>query len=311
MNRQMMLLGTGSFALLALAAGFVLLEGMRREKRVRQRLRSARGETVTRQAALEVSPGSLILRWIAAMGSKVAGSGLLPARTLAELEETLVASGLRGRNGLGLFVGSKILLTVCGPVLALLITREVALPGAIARLLPFAAGAAGLLLPDAVVRRNRQRYLARVERGVPDTLDMLVICAQAGLGLEPAMRRVSDEIVHAHPEIARELAQTTSELRISVDSHRALTALGARTGLDSLKRVTSTLAQTLQYGTPLTEALRTLSAEMRQLTLTRYEGRAARLPVLLTMPMILFIFPCVFIVIGGPAVLQLMKAFSR
>ena len=146
---------------------------------------------------------------------------------------------------------------------------------------------------------------------MPDALDMLVICAQAGLGLEPAMRRVSVEIVHAHPEIARELTQTTNELRISVDSHRALTNLGARTGLDSLRRVTSTLAQTLQYGTPLTEALRTLSAEMRQWMLTRFEERAARLPVLLTMPMILFIFPCVFIVIGGPAVLQLMKAFGQ
>jgi tight adherence protein C len=310
MSPHLLMLAGGAMMLLTLAAGFVLLEGMRREQRLRQRLRAARGEAVARPAA-EASAGSAILRAVAAVGHAVAGSGLLPAGTLAELEETLVASGLHGRNGLGLFVGSKIMLMVGGPILALLLAREVALPHGISRLLPLVAGAAGLLLPDAVVRRNRRRYLARVERGVPDALDMLVICAQAGLGLEPAMRRVSEEIVHAHPEIARELAQTTSELRISVDSQRALTGLGLRTGLDSLKRVSSTLAQTLQYGTPLTEALRTLSAEIRQLTLTRYEERAARLPVVLTMPMILFIFPCVFIVIGGPAVLQLMKAFSR
>jgi tight adherence protein C len=101
------------------------------------------------------------------------------------------------------------------------------------------------------------------------------------------------------------------ELRLAVDSRTALLSLGQRTGLDSLRRVTSTLAQTMQYGTPLTEALRSLSAEMRQFSLTRFEEKAARLPVMLTLPMILFIFPCVFIVIGGPAVLLLSKAFSH
>jgi tight adherence protein C len=140
---------------------------------------------------------------------------------------------------------------------------------------------------------------------------MLVICAQAGLGLESAMRRVAIEIGAAHPSVAAELEATLNEMRIAVDSQRAIANLGARTGLPSLKRVTSTLVQTLQYGTPLTDALRVLSAEMRQDVLTKFEARAARLPVLLTMPMIIFIFPCIFIVIAGPAALQIIKAFSH
>jgi len=103
---------------------------------------------------------------------------------------------------------------------------------------------------------------------------------------------------------------TANELQFIADSRVALTNLGNRTGLDSLKRLTGTLIQTMQYGTPLSEALRAMAGEMRAETLTRYEARAARLPVLLTLPMIMFIMPCVFIVVGGPAVIMLIKAFQ-
>jgi len=100
-------------------------------------------------------------------------------------------------------------------------------------------------------------------------------------------------------------------MRIAVDTQRALNNLGKRTGLPTLKRVTAMLGQTIQFGTPLTEALRVLSAEMRQEALTRFEERAARLPVLMTIPMIVFIFPCIFIVIAGPSAIQIMQAFSH
>jgi tight adherence protein C len=253
----------------------------------------------------------VLLRVIALFGSSIARSGLLPAKTRAELEQSLSSSGLHGRNGLGLFLGSKLLLFAGAPLVTLALLQGTSFAPSTSRLIVLAAGIGGLLLPDAILRRNRRSYLERVERGVPDALDMLVICAQAGLSLEPAMDRVAREIGHAHPEMARELEQTMDELRLAVDSRTALLSLGQRTGLDSLRRVTSTLAQTMQYGTPLTEALRSLSAEMRQFSLTRFEEKAARLPVMLTLPMILFIFPCVFIVIGGPAVLLLSKAFSH
>ncbi len=94
------------------------------------------------------------------------------------------------------------------------------------------------------------------------------------------------------------------------DSRIALTNLGTRTGIDGYKRLGTTLIQTMQYGTPLTDALRTLSAEMRQDALTKFEARAARLPVLLTMPTIVFILPCVFLIAGGPAIIQIMRAFN-
>jgi len=248
---------------------------------------------------------------VAGFGSAIARSGLLSKRTLDELEKTLQAGGFRGGNGLGLFVGSKILLVMSLPLLALLLlhgmhSRPMLHYGAVA-----AAAVVGLLAPDMAIRRLRQSYLKAVERGLADGLDMMVICAEAGLALEPAIRRVSLEIVHAHPKLAEELTITSRELNLITDSRVALTNMGLRTGISSLKRLGTTLVQTIQYGTPLSVALRTLAVELRQETLTRYEERAARLPVLLTVPMILFILPCVFLVVAGPVAVQVLKSMKH
>ena len=95
------------------------------------------------------------------------------------------------------------------------------------------------------------------------------------------------------------------------DSTVALNNMAVRTGLEGLKRMTSVLVQTMKYGTPLSDALRVLSAEMRQEMLIRFETRAARLPVLLTLPMILFILPCIFLIVGGPAAIQVMGSYHH
>jgi tight adherence protein C len=140
---------------------------------------------------------------------------------------------------------------------------------------------------------------------------MLVMCAESGLSLEPAMFRVGTEIQGAHPAVGAEFLLTCSEFQVSTDSTGVLNNLGERSGLPEMKRVVATLSQTLQYGTPLAEALRVLSGEMRTELLTKFEEKAARLPVLLTLPMILFILPSLFLVVGGPAILQAMRLFSK
>jgi tight adherence protein C len=293
-----------------LVAGAMLMTHMRRERRLAHRLAGVRnGPRSQRQQAQ--AEGPLLLAAVAALGSAVARSGILSAKTIGELEQTLVSSGLRGRNGIGLFIGSKLLLVAVLPALVYLLLPGAGVSPSLTRSAAMAAAGIGLLLPDSIVRRNHKKYLDRVDSGLSDALDMLVICAQAGLGLETAMQRVAAEIKLARPEIAIELELTLKEMRIAVESQRAITAMGTRTGLPSLKRVASTLVQTMQYGTPLSEALRVLSAEMRQETLTKFEARAARLPVMLTMPMIMFIFPCIFIVMAGPAAMQLAKAFNN
>lgn len=298
-------------ALLAVGAALLLLQRSQQERRVHHRLRTVSGDRRREPRAAPGTAGPWPLRVVAFLGIATARSGLLSRATIGELEQTLVSAGLPGRNGLGLFIGSKILLLLWGPLAAWLLLHGFPNTGAMGRLLPLLAGVIGLLLPDMVVRRVHARHLARVDAGVADALDLLVICTQAGLGLQAALELVADELSHAHPELAAELAQTTRELRIAVDAARALTSLASRTGLSSLQRVAATLVQTMRFGTPLTASLRVLAVEMRQQTLTRFEERAARLPVMLTMPMILFIFPCLFIVIGGPAVIQLSHAFGH
>jgi tight adherence protein C len=178
-------------------------------------------------------------------------------------------------------------------------------------ILPLAAGVAGLLLPDIVVRHRRKKYIARVERGLPDALDLLVICAQAGLGLTAAIVRVAEEMQQGSEAIGLELALTANELQLIADSRSALLNMGTRTGIDGLVRLGTTLVQSMQYGTPLSDSMRLLSAEMRQETLTRYEAKAGRLGVLLSLPMIVFILPCLFLVVGGPAAVQVMGLGSE
>jgi tight adherence protein C len=139
----------------------------------------------------------------------------------------------------------------------------------------------------------------------------MVICTEAGLGLEPAIDRVGREVGAAHPDVAEELMNTAREMRVNADRRATLMNMAARAGLPSLRRLAVTLIQTLQYGTPLSQALRALSSEMRQEALTRFEARAGRLPALLTVPMIVFILPCVFMVVGGPAIVHLMQVMHR
>jgi tight adherence protein C len=308
---QFILAGGLAFVLVASLSAGLLLVSSGRERRYHRRVMMARGQALAAEMRSRTPATRLLVRIVGGIGRGIVRSGLLPAKTLAELEQTLALAGLRDGNGLGLFIGAKIVCVIGFPAAAILLTREVSISPTIAHMAPFMAGIIGLLLPDKVVGVLGDKYRTSLELGVPDALDMMVICTQAGLGLAPAMERVASEIWYAHPTVARELNQTVTEMRIAVNGAQALTALGTRTGLSSLKRVATTLIQSIQYGTPLSDALRSLAAEMRQEALTRYEEKAARLPVMLTIPMIVFVLPCVFIVVGGPAALHIGKAFAR
>ncbi len=297
-------------SLLLLGVAALLAQNLAQRRKLRRRFAMARGEAVASPALSGSSDlKGVALSALASLGRATVNSGLLPARTIAELQQSAAGSGLRGAYGLWLFVGSKIALLTGAPLVVFLAGGGITGSKQLAEM--GIAAALGLVAPDMILRRLREARQARLDRGVPDALDLLVICAQAGIGLESAIWRVSEEIRQAHKEIAEELETTAADLQMSGDTRAALTALGNRTGVASLRRVTSVLAQTLQYGTPLTEALRALAAEMRQEALTKFEERAARLPVLLTVPMVVFILPCFFLIVGGPAVIRIGQAFAH
>jgi tight adherence protein C len=298
------------FGLLAVA-GFVVAIDLGKAARLDRRIGIITGETVEEIKEDDAKPQeALALRLVSGFGMFIARSGLLNRKTLAEMQATLEAIGFKGGRGLGLFIGSKILLLLVSPIIAFFLAEHMQL----SRFWTIVAVAGGtafaILAPETYATNKRKKFLEKVESGVPDALDMLVICADAGLALEAGIARVSQEMQTLNPQLSAELTQTSREMQIGSDLRMAMEALGERTGLEVLKRLATTLAQSLQYGTPLTAALRTLSAELRQEALIKFEERAGRLPTMMTIPMIVFILPCVFLVVAGPAIINVMATLK-
>ncbi len=162
------------------------------------------------------------------------------------------------------------------------------------------------LLPNLIVKNQTQKRLDQLRKDLPDAFDLLVICAEAGLSLDAALDRVSREIMPSAPDLGEELALTGVELSFLPDRATALRALSDRVPLPGISALVSTLVQTEKYGTPLAQSLRLLSAELREERMMRAEEKAARLPAVLTVPMILFILPPLFVVLIGPAIIKVI-----
>ena len=155
--------------------------------------------------------------------------------------------------------------------------------------------------PDIWLKNKIQKRTSAIRKGLPDALDLLVICAEAGLTVDAAFNRVARELGKAYPELGDEFALTSIELGFLTDRRSAFENLAMRIDLESIRGVVTTMVQTEKYGTPLASALRVLSAEFRNERMMRAEEKAARLPAIMTVPLILFILPVLFIVILGPA----------
>jgi tight adherence protein C len=164
----------------------------------------------------------------------------------------------------------------------------------------------GLMGPDWIIAFLRRPYLAALRRGVPDALDLLVVCSEAGMGLESALEHVSHEIGYSNPAMSLALGNMLSDMRVLPDRRDAFRNFADRTGVEGARRVSSMLAQSVRYGTPLSQALRAVALDLRRERMVALEARAVRLPVLLTLPLILFVMPTLIIVLTGPAILHLM-----
>ncbi len=173
------------------------------------------------------------------------------------------------------------------------------------------AALVGFMLPRIIVLNAAIRRRTLIQRALPDALDLLVICSEAGLGLDAALQRVVKEIGRSAPEIAEEFGLLSVELSFLNERRDAYIRLGDRTNMDQVRAITNTLIQAEKYGTPVVQALRVISAELRNDRLMKAEEKAARLPAVLTVPMIVFILPCLFIVLIGPAILRTVDALSK
>ncbi len=172
------------------------------------------------------------------------------------------------------------------------------------------AGLFGFMAPELYISNMITKRQIQLSRSLPDGLDLLVICAESGLSLDSGLERVAKEIGNASPELAEELQLTSVELGFLPERRHALMNLNRRTNLSAIRGVVNTLVQTEKYGTPLSQSLRVLANEFRDQRLLKAEEKAARLPATLTVPMIVFILPVLFIVLIGPAIISVMDNLS-
>jgi tight adherence protein C len=306
MTPVMMIGLVGAVAFMAVATWALVAVG-RREARLSARLLGVQRRLGVDQVVVTRTFRGSAVGALASIGQMLARSGVLSARTMAELEQTLLAAGFRGSNAIAVFVGAKLSLFFGGTALSIVAVWVLGVAQPFASFVPVLTAILGLLLPDIIARRLRRRYITQLEAGLSDALDLLVICGEAGLPLEGSIERVAHEIQAANRAVATEFSLCASELRILSDRRLALLNMADRTGLEPIRRMATSLVQSLQYGTPLTQVLRGLAAELRQEQLVKFEGKAAKLPVLLTVPMIVFILPTLFLVVGGPAMLMVAR----
>jgi tight adherence protein C len=166
----------------------------------------------------------------------------------------------------------------------------------------------GFYLPQIMLSNLKTRRQKSIKRAWSDSLDLLLICVEAGMALEPALQRVAKEIGVQSVPLAEELTLTIAELSYLQDRRKALDNLAKRTGLDTVKAVVTSLIQSERYGTPLGTALRVLAQENRDSRMAEAEKKAAALPPKLTVPMILFFLPVIFVIVLGPSILVVTNA---
>ncbi len=168
----------------------------------------------------------------------------------------------------------------------------------------------GYYLPDIIVRNQTEKRKALLTKALPDSLDLLVICADAGLSLDASFKRIARETRETCSEMAAEMELTAVELSFLPNRQKALENLSDRTDLAMIQAVVNSLRQSEKYGTPIAQSLRVLAAEFRNERMLKAEEKASRLPALMAIPLMLFIFPPLFVVLGGPAILKITDSFK-
>jgi tight adherence protein C len=230
---------------------------------------------------------------------------------LEQAELLLVQAGFRSKDALAIFAFITMVLPFILGAIGLAVMQMSSPSNNNLKMLTYAYPLFGLYmglkLPRMVLNRTRKKRYLNLQRALSDTLDLMTVCAEAGLSVPAAMDRVARELGIAYPEMAEELTLTSIEISFYPDRNKAFNNWAERCDLKEIRGIVTVMMQTEKYGTPIAQALRVLSTEFRVARMLRAENKAARLPAMMTLPMILFILPTVFIVIMAPAVINAKK----
>jgi len=227
-----------------------------------------------------------------------------------EVRDKLKMAGLRGQAPLVGYMFFRVAMPAIIAMIALLYLFVIAdydYPVLVKLGLAIGAAYIGFYLPNMFIENLVQRRQTSIKNAFPDSLDMLLICVQSGMSIEAAFQKVSGEVGATSLELAEELSLTTAELSYLQDRRQAFENLGKRTGIPGIKAVATALIQAERYGTPVGTALRVMAKENREMRMSEAEKKAAALPPKLTVPMIIFFLPVLFVVILGPAIIQVFK----
>jgi tight adherence protein C len=243
-----------------------------------------------------------------------AASGvILPktGKTKARFQTMLIQAGYRKPNAIMVFYGIKLLAIIVTPLLILFLSGPILkLPSSTVALFTVASAMLGIVGPALVLERLVKSRQGRLRRGLPDALDLLVVCSEAGLGLKAGLQRVSADIYISHPELADEFSLVNAQTRVGVENVVALRDLADRTGLEDIRGLVSTLSQSMRFGTSLAYTLRVYSEEMRDKRIQFAEEAAAKLSTKMLFPLIFCVFPSFFVVALGPPFLGALDALQ-
>ena len=292
------------------ALGMIAAQPQRAEDRLRRLLDGTAGRdaveagVVRRQEAFQAK--------VTAAARKL-GQSLRPSDELqlGKVRLKLLNAGYRQENAVAVFFGLK--------AIGLLFGLAIAVPVAVmhsgmtqkALALALGGGALGFYLPDLVAGQQKKKRAESIFLSLPDALDLMVVCVEAGLGLDAAMRRVTGELAHSAPVLCEELAIANFQLQMGRARKDVLRDLGTRTGVEDVRALAAVIIQAERFGTSIGSALRVQSDAMRLRRRHLAEERAAKTAVKIMIPLILFIFPGVFVVLVGPAGIQMYETMIK
>ena len=284
----------------------------RRVEAVRTQMVSACGESgkLREDATAALSYVALVVAGVLRVAAMLVPVG---ASERAKIGELIRQAGFQQRDALAVFLSLKMILMLAAGVSAGFAAAGVEQFGGSAFVAVFAglAGAvAGGLLPEAALRRLSARRRLKLSRALPDALDLMVLCVEAGYTFERALTMVAEELRPLAPELAAELASMEAELRLGAERRTALQNLYVRTGAEALRDFAMTVVQGERYGTPMGQSLQNIARNERVQRAARIEAQAGRLPVIMSLPMLLLVVPGILLLMGGPAFMMALQAMQ-
>ena len=243
--------------------------------------------------------------WLSSLGMRY--RRFYSTENLEQLRTILQSSGFNHHRTLPIWIGVKTVSMFFFPIIALFAAQLFGKPLTDVLIFGLFGVVIGIMGPRLILSVLKRRFNAAIRRGTPDTIDLLVVCSEAGMGLESALERVAGEMNRSNPAMARALYGLLDDLRILPNRRDAFDKLGATS--DGLRRFGTMISQSMQYGTPLSQALRSIATELRRESITKLEERAHKLGAKLLLPMVLFMLPAMFIIMGASSYLHLMASF--